>query len=744
MGKNMLFNRLNGKCQSMKYRLPALLFAVCTVCLTGITIAAADPDGKGGDLSARIDSDTLDDAASKSPDEMQDIVLDELVVTASRTPKSPHEEPATIDVISRKDLDDRMIRTVPDALKYTPGIMIQKTAYGQGSPYIRGFTSFHNLFLVDGIRLNNTAFRPGPNQYWNTIDPFTISQMEVVKGPSSVLFGSDAIGGTVNVRTPSPFDLTDGPIGGRMYYRHSTGEDSHVGRLEGYGVLPKSKDGQLGYMVGVTGKDFGDIKGGRDVGMQRRTGYEEYDFDLKLEHYFDPDTWLTTYFQQARQNNVPRTHKTIYGTDWENLSVGSDLRHELDQERDLAYLQFHKVNMDGFIDTSHFGVSWHSQEEVCDRIKGNGSREFQGFDVGQLGLTAQLESDSPVGDWVYGAEWYHDFVDSFSSRNPIQGPIADDASYDMAGVYIQDTISSWDEKLDLILGSRYTYVGADADEVRDPVSGDQITVKDHWDSVVGSARLLWHVDDHDRLRLFTGVSQGFRAPNLSDLTRFDSARSNEFEIPSTNLDSEEYTTYEVGSKYKTDNVVGQLTYFYTDIRNQIMRYPTGNVNGDGEFEITKGNIGDGYVHGVEMDAHWKFHPQFTLFTSCTWMDGEVSTYPTSAQILTDEPLDRIMPLTGLAGLRWDHPDIDFWIEGLVQTARRQDDLSTSDRSDTSRIPPGGTPGYSVLSFYSGWQITRQTAVTLAIENVTDEDYRIHGSGSNEVGLNLLLGLEHKF
>jgi len=85
-----------------------------------------------------------------------------------------------------------------------PGVMVQKTGHGQGSPYIRGFTGFRTLLMIDGIRLNNAVFRDGPNQYWNTVDPFSIERLEVVKGPSSVLYGSDAIGGTVNVITRGP------------------------------------------------------------------------------------------------------------------------------------------------------------------------------------------------------------------------------------------------------------------------------------------------------------------------------------------------------------------------------------------------------------------------------------------------------------------------------------------------------------------------------------------------------------
>ncbi|MBI4711972.1 MAG: TonB-dependent receptor plug domain-containing protein, partial [Planctomycetes bacterium] len=120
---------------------------------------------------------------------------DEIVVTASRREAKVFDSPYTISVIDSEEIQSRqMSRTTPDILSEEPAVMLQKTSMGQGSPYLRGFTGFRNVFLIDGIRLNNSTFREGPNQYWNTVDPFTIQRLEIVKGPASVLYGSDAIG----------------------------------------------------------------------------------------------------------------------------------------------------------------------------------------------------------------------------------------------------------------------------------------------------------------------------------------------------------------------------------------------------------------------------------------------------------------------------------------------------------------------------------------------------------------------
>jgi len=244
------------------------------------------------------------------------IMLDKIFVTATRTDKDPLYTPNTVHSLSFERLqNERMVRTIPEALKEIPGIMVQKTSHGQGSPYIRGFTGFRTLFMIDGIRLNNSVFREGPNQFWNTVDPLSIEKLDIVKGPSSVLYGSDAIGGTVNALTicPKYSDEKGYSSNGRAYYRYADAEDSHIGRGEAGGSYYK----KFGWMLGASYKDFGDVEGGRDVGTQRKTGYDEWDGDVKFEYYVNPDSRIVFAHQNVNQDDVWRSHKTVYGISWE-------------------------------------------------------------------------------------------------------------------------------------------------------------------------------------------------------------------------------------------------------------------------------------------------------------------------------------------------------------------------------------------------------------------------------------------
>lgn len=675
-----------------------------------------------------------------------------IIVTATRIEEDPFELPYATESVNREQMRRRSYRTLPQALRDMPGVMVQETAHGHGSPYIRGFTSFRTLMLVDGVRLNNSVFRPGPNQYWNTVDALSLERLELVKGPSSVLYGSDAIGGTVNAITASPRDYS-GKDGLQRdlstYVRYSSAEDSIQGRGElsfGYGWENGSRTAAL---VGGSAKNFDDLRAGDHVETQDYTGYDETDIDIKVEHWLDEKSRLVFLHQRVHQDDVPRTHRTVFGINWRGLTNGSDLRRDFDQRRYLTYLQLHMEELQGTVDSLHASLSYQEQKERRTRVRSSAAEELQGFDVGTLGFWGQLSSQTGIGRITGGVEYYHDDVDSYLNRGAaqtpadnIQGPVGDDARYDLLGVFLQDQIDLGGD-FELILGGRFNYAAADANEVRDPVTDTQINIDDDWSSFVGSARLRYGLIP-DQVNVFGGISQGFRAPNLSDLTRFDSARSNEFEVPASNLDPEEYISYEVGVKAETEDFSMQTTYFYTDIRDQILRFPTGNTNPDGDSEVTKDNVGDGHIYGIEFGSALRVFEGTTLFGNLTFMEGKVSSFENAGSTLSDSYPTRLMPLSGQLGLRWEQPSGEFWAETVVVHAEEADKLSFSDERDTSRIPNGGTPGYTVWHLRGGWNINEDSSLNLLLENITNVDYRVHGSGLNRPGTNFVVSLATSF
>lgn len=674
-------------------------------------------------------------------------LVGETLVVGNPLGAEPFFLPFSFARVDQSRIQERADRTLPQSLRDIPSVMVQETSNGQGSPFIRGFTAFRNVLLIDGVRLNNSVFREGPNQYWATVDAYGLDAIELQKGPSSVLYGSDAIGGTLQAITKAPRVFGDDAPETDILFRGSTAERSIITRFDQHLGLDES----TGLRFGATVKDFGELQGGQDIGQMENTDYTEWNIDGKLQRILENGELLTVAAQAMRQNNVPRTHSTIFGISFEGTSVGSDLRRDLDQKRDLVYVQLEGddgglIDSGGLFDRYTANLSWQHQEEAQDRIRSSGSQTISGLDVNTIGTFWQFEKDLDGWQLAYGLDYYHDDVDSFSTSNPIQGPVGDDASYDLLGIYAQGEVPI-DERLTLLAGARFSYAAANANSVEDPETGDVISIDEDWSAVVGNLRAsyLLHEDEESRTLLFGGASQGFRAPNLSDLTRLDGfsgligGSQDSFEIPSPDLDPEYYTTLEIGVREENETWAGEFAMFYTDIRDGIQRFPVSPIPAPpADVPITKDNIGDGYVAGVEIGGAWNIDETWSMFGNATWQDGKQDTFDVAAGELVEDNLSRLMPLTGQLGLRYQPRGSNYWLEGVLMAADDADELSLQDIGDTQRIPPGGTPGFIVAHLRGGWQVAENGNIGLALENLTDEDYRIHGSGSNMPGLNLVL------
>lgn len=657
--------------------------------------------------------------------------VDEVIVVATRTEAPMIQVPYSAHVINSGALFDQGYRSLPQALRDIPGIMVQETAPGQGSPFIRGFTGFRSLLLIDGVRLNNSVFRDGPNQYWSTVDHFGLSHIEVVNGPAGALYGTDAIGGVVNVNSRTP-----GETGAEVELRASSAERSQQLRVQ----ADQRIDENLGMGIGLSAKEFGDLDSGGDIGRQHHVGYTELGADLRVIKHLDADTTIQLMLQYLRQDDVPRHHSTIHAKSWRGTTVGTDLRRNLDQLRHLGYVKYTSVADATLWDRQEITLSWHRTKETEDRLDRLLRARLQGFEVDTLGVTSQLNKLTALGDLAYGFEIYHDLVDSFSISNPIQGPVADDATYTGIDLFLQDTVRPMPD-LTIMGGLRYSQQAMDADSVRDPVSGGTIEIERDWDTFAANGRL--HYVLTDSTMLFGGVSEGFRAPNLSDLTRLDSARSNEFEVAAPDLEPERFLAFEAGFKFRNDRAYAQVSFFHTDIRNMIIRTPTGILVND-EFEVTKQNAGDGHVRGLELSGSYAVHDQVEVSGTFTWQDGEVAAYPSAAPTLVAEPVSRLMPTRIQVRARWTRPDQGLWAEFSVIHAQQQDRLSSSDVLDTQRIPPGGTPGYTVADAAVGYRITNDFKLALRIDNLTNRAFRVHGSGNNMPGRNAILEVALSF
>jgi len=672
-------------------------------------------------------------------------------IIAPRVEETTVEKANTIYQIDQFELEQKLPRNLPEALINTPGVMVQKTANGQGSLFVRGFTGYRTLTLIDGIRYNNSVYRDGPNEYFSLIDINSIQSIALFNGPASALYGSDAIGGTLNLQTRSS-NLYNAKkneffIHGSDQIRYSTAENSLLNRAN----IEFGEADSWGVIAGYTTNNFGNIEADK-LGKLPYTAYDESAFDVRLDIVLNAQWDFTLAHQNLEQDDVWRTHSTLYSKPFQGTEVGTDLRRLKDQQRQLNYMKFGGYDLNLLLDAATITLSHQQWQEDGERTKANNNRIDDFFESNMYGVDLQLDSSYKQVNVTYGVDYYIDYVDSGRidyladgtiDEVRIQGPIGDDAEYGIFGAYVQAKFDL-SSRLSMGLSNRYSYVTAKIGRFEDPNTKMAAEYSASWRNISSAVKASYLLSNDGSKSIWAGLSQSFRAPNIADISRYGKSRSSETEVAALDLAPENFLTYETGFKLAFSSVQFNASYYYTDIKDYITSTPTANIV-EGLIEVSKQNSAEGYIHGVEADIHFEWSKNLDTSANFTWLEGYLtrgSTVGSDSSIT--EPFSRIMPMTARVGLEYKSTNKSWWMGSNLTLAAKANRLSEGDKADTQRIPPGGTPAYQLLNFYSGWQANKNLLLTLQLNNLLDQSYRSHGSGSNEPGRNLIMGAKFSF
>ncbi len=656
--------------------------------------------------------------------------LPEVVVTAERSPIDLADAARSVSLVTAQQIDERIARTVPESLRATAGILVQRTNLGGGAPFIRGLVGNQVLILIDGIRMNNSTFRGGPNQYLNTIDPFFIDQIEVVRGPGSVLYGSDALGGTINIITHRRSDFSESyGVNGRLMNRFSTGErevTEHVGL-----------EGNVGQTVGITVsgslRQFGDIDPGGSQPMESPYGYEEQDLAGNIDFHFGGHWIWQLSAQHVNLDNVP------------NYDPDNPKNVFEPQRRNLYYTRLLAEDLSTYLDRITLFASYHRQMEGRQKIKADDpNTETRDLDVvGTLGGGLQLET--PIGEWVrfvYGGEVYHDSISSERNIHNVAtghetesdtAQFPDDTTFMSAAGYLEARITptSW---MKMVPGVRYSYFAPNA-ELDDPELGE-VTIDDTIDDFTWSYHMLFR--PHEYHGIVLGMSRGFRVPSIDDLTKLGS-EDGRYDVPNPDLGAETAMQYEAGYRLTHPRVSGSLFGFYTQIDDLIMRKPTtyqGQSQVGEDIVNHNENVGESFIYGGEAILNGVILPRRLT-------GGLLGSYTLGQNETDDEPMRRIPPAMASAYLRLLIPEQHAWLEAATDMAATQDRLAEGDKTD-SRIGPDGTDRFGLLHVRAGFTAGEHFIINMAAENLTDEPYKYHGSGPLEPGRNFKGQLQFVF
>lgn len=634
-------------------------------------------------------------------------------------PLSVFDNPRAIDVVTQQQITEKSPSDMGQALEQTPGVMIQRTGRGQSSPFIRGLTGNQVLILVDGVRMTNATFRAGPNQYFNTIDPNMVERVEVIRGPGSVLYGGDAMGGVINVITKKTGITGYDWLTGTTVQRFSSADLGYTGRLNLEGSI-----GSSGLFAGAgygnyNNLDIGgtpDAPPGFNVGRQPATSWRYNSADIKFNYGLTPCDEVVVGWQRYEAEDVfrtdrfPQNRETIFDP----------------QQRDLVFLRFQGVNDRGPINTYEITGSLHRTKEGRRDERPIGTFDAQReFTDEQTGVTAVFGTDLRTAGWLtYGVDWYHDEIDASIFNPDGDGDTAqfpDDAWYSRYGVFLQWYVPLTD-RLSATSGVRYEHVTAGATVT---VGDASIKIDPEFQDWIGYGGLTYEVTPW--LNLVGSISEGFRAPNLDDLAAVNSNVFVGTQLPNPNLEPETSITYEVGMKVDAPRLRGQAMVWWTDLEDHILRGPPND-----QLLLERTNK-DSFLQGVELSGEYLLPRSWSVYGNFWYTFGRDN--------IDQEPLSRIPPTQGILGLRRRWNGGKEWFDVYAWLAAKQDRLSARDISDTRRIPPGGTPGFGTVNFRYGRMISKRQRLALNVENLFDEQYRVHGSGSDGPGINAILSYE---
>lgn len=662
--------------------------------------------------------------------------------------------------VGRAQLEERLPRSAPDALRFEPGVSVQQTAHGQASPYVRGMTGQQVVHLFDGVRLNNGIFRQGPNQYFFTVDALTLRRVEVLRGSASVRHGADALGGAIRAyplrpvarRAKAPwwaprgavyYGTVDDELGGRVQLEAGWGEGTtlllgggyrDVGRLKSGGEIQTARP--AAERVPRTLRD----------GTMLGTGFREATFDARLETQLGGGLRWVNALYGYRQMDAPRADKCPAP----EAPVSECLRYD-PQFRVLAYsaLRGRAGKAARQLDVT-LSYQAHRENLVLDRAQSSGTRIENENRVDTLGLAMSATTQAAAlwgasVDLSYGMDAYQDRVGSrarfrttdlpaeLAIDRPVRGTYLDHSRYLTSGLFAE-LRSVWSSRWTLRVGGRGLYAAVRAPA--DAASGSR-RVNERWLTAVASAGVRLQV--HTNLAVLLNYDQGLRPPNLDDLTARTQTGPG-FQFENSDLGPERTHSAELGMQWRTPWLQLDVWGFATRLEDAIQRAVRDQGDCPPEtpacassrslFQLV--NLrGRSRLFGAEGGATLFLPQRVTLRAVLNYAWGQGPRDP-GGESDAEAPLSRVPPLNGSLEGRYRHLRSGVFGAAVVRWAAKQDRLSVSDASDP-RLVLQGTPAYGVVDLRVGVRFRDKLRVVAVAENVLDQAYRIHGSSIDGPG-----------
>ena len=706
------------------------------------------------------------------------INLQEVVLSANKTEEKYRDLPVRIDIIPARQIQFSNSQTTADLLQQNGTVYIQQSQLGGGSAVLRGMETNRILMVVDGVRMNNAIYRAGHIQNVITIDPNILSRVEVVHGPGSVIYGSDAMGGVMHFYTRNPVLSTNGKVftSGNAMLRYSSAANEFS---QSYNINVGGK--KIAALIGGSTKKIGDLRegsnrnskygdwgkrlyyaeriDGEDVMtansnplVQKGSGYSQYDLFGKI--LFKPTEYyaLTLNMQFSNSSDIPRYDRL---TEMSGTTLKYAEWYYGPQTRALISLKNEWLKPTNLYDNASVTAAYQNiSEDRISRSFGKSKTKHQEETVQVFSLNVDfLKKIFNKSELRYGLEGILNLVDSKAyNKNVNTAEITYDAAsrYPDGGDNMKNfaayASNNWEinEKLIFSQGIRFNYVSLEArylqammDLIKFPF--DATMTQDNT-ATNGSLGLVFMPGNG--WRMATNLSTGFRAPNIDDLSKLNDSNSTDqlIIVPNPELKPENAYNAELTlGKTFGDFLQLEITGYYTLLANAFVTRPflyngQDSIEFDGTLCAVQAmqNTEKAIIYGFEGNLLAQITKSLSLRSSLTYTYGHVKT--------EDVPLDHIPPMFGLTSIKLELSKFTGEFYARYNAWKHIKDYSPSGEDNEAYATVDGMPAWFTLNLRTGYQFNRNISLQAGIENILDKHYRNFASGISAPGRNVFVTL----
>ncbi len=696
----------------------------------------------------------------------KNISLNEVVVSGSKFEAQRGTLPNQISLISKNQIAFQNTPNTGDLLINSGNVFVQKSQGGGGSPVLRGFESSRVLVVVDGIRMNNAIYRAGHLQNVLRIDQSMLDRAEILFGPSSVIYGSDALGGVMSFRSKNP---TLDKISASAYTRYSSAWNEKTVHADINLGFKK-----FGSLTSITYSDFGDlIQGDKrtdkfpdfgkrlfyaeridgkdtkvtnpDYNKQVGSGYAQYDILQKFMFQQSEKVKHTINLQYSNSSDVPRYDRLteVSGTNprFSEWYYGPEKRFLAAYHLELSGA---KIYDKGMITAAFQDI----EESRISRNFNNVNKRSQYEKVAVWTLNADFQKVIKANTIQYGAELtYNDVKSTATNLNINTGVITPSGTRYPDGkntmqslaVYLTDQLNI-SQKFYINAGLRYNAISLKTEFI------DKTFFSFPYDKVTQSPNALSGnlgivARPANKTKLSALFSSGFRSPNIDDMAKVFDSRAGTLIVPNPNIKPEYTYNYEASINQQFGEILTiEATYFYTQFKNAIVTAPF-TLNGQSTIDFlgaksavfASQNVREAQINGWNIAIYAKLTPDLIFSSTLNNTKGKIKNGKNT-------PLDHIPPMFGRTALKFNKNKLQIEAFSLYNGWKKIADYNPEGEDNAQYATADGMPSWRTLNLRSAFQINKYLQIQAACENILDKNYRNFASGISNAGRNFIVTL----